>query len=153
MSNEVTDYRMAYAQQMGLASGGRDVNERAEALLGRYKGAWQKVADKMKDVKGYPVKTSFSLGLGGAQCTDGKGSSGSQTSGSGADNAAGEIVGALFGKKKKPEATASSSTPSAAAASGLYVPLTISSELISVNKDALPADTFEPPAGFKKVAN
>jgi hypothetical protein len=35
---------------------------------------------------------------------------------------------------------------------GMVVPLTITSELISVSKDSLGADTFEVPAGFKKVA-
>jgi hypothetical protein len=160
LSDEVTKYRMAYAEQMGLTSGGRDVTERAQAMFGRYKGAWQQIADKMKDVKGYPVKTSFSLGLGGAQCQNGGGSS-SQTSDSGSGSSssqnpsalASQIAGSLFKKKKPAPAPETAPTPSAAAASGLYVPLSISSELLAVSKDSLPADTFEVPAGFKKVAD
>lgn len=158
MADEVTKYRVAYAQQMGLPSGGRDVTERAEAMMGRYKGAWAKVAEKMKDVKGYPVKSSFSLGMGGPQCTNGNSGEGSSSSSQSQPNpagVAGEIAGALFGRKKKQEAAASSTpaTPSPAAANGMFVPLTISSELLSVSKDALPADTFQVPAGFKKVAD
>jgi hypothetical protein len=160
MSDEVTQYRMAYAQQMGLPGGGRDVTERAEAMFGRYRGAWQQIAEKMKDVKGYPVKTSFSLGLGGAQCQNGGGGSSSQTSSDSGSRTsenpaalASQIAGSLFKRKKPAPAPETASTPSAAAGSGLYVPLSISSELLAVSKDSLPADTFEVPAGFKKVGD
>lgn len=152
--DEVLKYHTAYAQQMGLGTTGRDVTERAEAMFGRYKAAWSKVVDKMKDVKGYPVKTSFALGMGGPQCQ-----SGTQTSDSGGGAApgglAGEIAGSIFGRKKKQQQTASAAPASAppAAMNGMFVPLTISSELLSVSKDSLPADTFEVPAGFKKVGN
>jgi len=162
-SDEVTQYHMAYAQQMGLLNGGREVTDRAEAMFGRYKNAWAKVVDKMKDIKGYPVKTSFSLGMGGPQCqnspssagggeSSGGGSAGSPTPG----GLAGEIAGSLFGRKKKPQTETASSTPASpppAAMNGMIVPLTITSELISVSKDSLSADTFEVPAGFKKVAS
>jgi hypothetical protein len=162
-SDEVTKYHMAYAQQMGLVNGGREVTDRAEAMFGRYKNAWAKVVDKMKDIKGYPVKTSFSMGIGGPQCQNspssagggeasGGGSAGSPTPG----GLAGEIAGSLFGgRKKKQQETASSTpaTPPPAAMNGMVVPLTITSELISVSKDSLGADTFEVPAGFKKVAS
>jgi hypothetical protein len=159
MSDEVTKYRTAYAQQMGLAGGGRDVTERAEAMFGRYKGAWQQIAAKMKDVKGYPVKTSFSLGLGGAQCQNGGGSSSQTSSDSDSHTSqnpaalASQIAGSLFKKKKPAPAPETAATPSAASVSGLYVPLSISSELLAVSEDSLPADTFEVPAGFKKVGD
>ncbi len=154
--DEVLKYRTAYAQQMGLGTTGRDVTERAEAMFGRYKAAWSKVVDKMKDVKGYPVKTSFALGMGGPQCQ-----SGAQTSDSGGSatpapgGLAGEIAGSIFGRKKKQQQTASAAPASAppAAMNGMFVPLTITSELLSMSKDSLPPETFEVPAGFKKVGN
>jgi hypothetical protein len=162
-SDEVTKYHMAYAQQMGLLNGGREVTDRAEQMFGRYKSAWAKVVDKMKDIKGYPVKTSFSMGMGGPQCQNNSPSSASSGESSGGGSAgsptpgglAGEIAGSLFGRKKKQQTETASSTPATpppAAMNGMVVPLTITSELISVSKDSLSADTFEVPAGFKKVA-
>jgi hypothetical protein len=153
--DEVTKYHTAYAQQMGLLNGGRDVTERAEALFGRYKTAWSKVVDKMKDIKGYPVKTSFSMGIGGPQCQDGSGGQSANSSGSASPSPgglAGEIAGSLFGRKKKQEtASTTPATPPPAAMNGMVVPLTVTSELLSVSKDSLSADTFEVPAGFRKV--
>jgi hypothetical protein len=156
---EVTKYHMAYAQQMGLVSGGREVTERAEALFGRYKSAWSKVVDKMRDIKGYPVKTSFAMGFGGPQC---QGAGAGQTADSGGGSStpspgglAGQIGGALFGRKKKQQeeaASAAPATPMPASLSGMVMPLKVTSELVSVSKDPLAADAFEVPAGFKKVA-
>jgi hypothetical protein len=161
---EVTKFNTAYAQQMGLTTGGRDVTERAQALFGRYKGAWAKVADKMRDIKGYPVKTSFAFGVGGAQC-HGESSSGSSeqsasTSGGTASpptpgGLGGQIVGSLFGRKKQQQQEAPAATPAAplpAGMSNMVVPIKITSELLSINKDSLSASTFEVPAGFKKIS-
>jgi hypothetical protein len=164
--DEVTKFNAAYAQQMGLATGGRDVTERAQALFGRYKGAWAKVADKMRDIKGYPVKTSFAFGMGGAQC-HGESASGSSeqsaNTGGGAASGptpgglAGQIAGSLFGRKKKqeeaqPAAAATPAAPLPAGMSNMVVPLKITAELISIDKNSLSASTFEVPAGFKKVS-
>ena len=154
---EVRSYQVAYAQQMGLMNGGREVTERAEALFGRYKSAWAKVVDKMRDIKGYPVKTSFAMGFGGPQCQN---ATNQQTadSGSGASESpgglAGQIAGSLFKRKKKPEETAAPTTPATplpAAMNGMLVPLKVTSELLSVSKDSLGADAFAPPAAYKKV--
>jgi hypothetical protein len=150
--DEVTKYRVAYAQQMGVMNGGREVTERAEALFSRYKSAWAKVVDKMRDIKGYPVKTSFAMGFGGPQCQSA--GSNTQTADSGTASPspgglAGQIAGSLFKRKKKaqPEET-QSATP---AAPGMIMPLKVTSELLSVSKDSLGAGAFDPPAGFKKV--
>jgi hypothetical protein len=157
---EVRAYQTAYAQQMGLMNGGRAVTERAEALFGRYKTAWSKVVEKMRDIKGYPVKTSFAMGFGGPQCQS---ATNQQTADSGSDSSssatpgglAGQIAGSLFKRRKKAEETAAPTTPAAplpAAMNSMIVPLKVTSELLSVTKDSLGADAFAPPAGFKKVA-
>jgi hypothetical protein len=66
-------YQM-YAEKMGLTgTGSRDVTQRAEQLFGRYKGIWGEVAAKMKNVKGYPVRSSFAMGFGGPQCKSAEG--------------------------------------------------------------------------------
>jgi hypothetical protein len=156
---EVRAYQMAYAQQMGLMNGGRAVTERAEALFGRYKSAWSKVVEEMRDIKGYPVKTSFAMGFGGPQCQN---AAPQQTADSGSDTSpsvsagglAGQIAGSLFKRKKKAEETAAPTTPATplpASMNSMVVPLKVTSELLSVTKDSLGADSFAPPAGYKKV--
>jgi hypothetical protein len=37
-------------------------------MFRRYGGIWSQLADKMRDIEGYPVKTSFALAIGGPQC-------------------------------------------------------------------------------------
>ena len=94
--DEELKFYQAYAQKLGLdMSGSKDVEQRAEALFGRYKGIWSEVASKMRDVKGEPVKTTFALGVGGEQCqaTQTSGTSGEAQS-AGAPNA-GEAQGAI----------------------------------------------------------
>ena len=54
---------------MGLnAAASRDFAERSETLFGGYKDIWGKVAAELKNVKGYPVKSMFALGVGGPRC-------------------------------------------------------------------------------------
>ena len=68
-SAEAQAYQLAFAEKMGMGTAGsRDFAERAESMFGRYKGSWSEVATKMRDVKGYPVRLSFGLGVGGPQC-------------------------------------------------------------------------------------
>jgi hypothetical protein len=157
---EVRAYQTAYAQQMGLMNGGRVVTERAEALFGRYKTAWSKVVDEMRDIKGYPVKTSFAMGFGGPQCENAQGTQQTADSESGtpsstsATGLASQIAGSLFKHKKKPAEAAAPTTPATplpASMSSMIVPLKVTSELLSVTKDSLGADAFAPPAGYKKV--
>jgi hypothetical protein len=156
---EVRAYQTAYAQQMGLMNAGRAVTERAEALFGRYKTAWSKVVDKMRDIKGYPVKTSFAMGFGGPQCQNAQSTQTADSSGDSSPSAspgglAGQIAGSLFKRKKKPEETAAATTPATplpASMNSMIVPLKVTSELLSVTKDSVAADAFAPPAGYKKV--
>jgi hypothetical protein len=68
-SAEAQRFYKAYAAKMGIdPSNSQDVSQRAKALFSQYKGIWTEIAAKMQNTKGYPVKTSFTLALGGAQC-------------------------------------------------------------------------------------
>jgi uncharacterized membrane protein YgcG len=67
-NEELTKYHKAYAQKLGLDAVGQDAGDRAKAMFSQYKGVWEDIASKMKDAKGYPVKSSFSLAIGGDQC-------------------------------------------------------------------------------------
>jgi hypothetical protein len=175
-SAEALKYQRAYAQKMGLgtASTSKDLSERAQAMFGRYKGIWSEVAAKTKDMKGYPVKTSFSFAIGGPQC---KSDNNNQSSDSTANNSnsnsnsnsgdstasspaalAGQIGGKLAGMFHKksdnpPPADTSASAPPAASAlpPGMTPLMTMSSELVSVSTAAVDPGVFQVPADFKKV--
>jgi hypothetical protein len=154
-SSETLAFYKAYAEKVGLpATGSRDFSQRAETMFGRYKGIWTEIAAKMKDQKGYPVKSSFGLGIGGPQCEGASQASaggGSGVSGpAGLAGALGGALGGMFGKKKDTSAE-TAAPPPAPMANGLTPLMTVSTELVSINHDSLGAATFEPPVDFKKT--
>lgn len=153
-SAEAQAYQRAFAEKMGLnATASRDFAERAESMFGRYQDLWREVATKMRDVKGYPVKLSFNLGVGGPQC---QGTQERQAAGDGATQptglgeALGGALGGMFGKKKAPPPEAAA--PPAPLPGGLMSLMGMSTELLSVSTNALDPQSFELPAGYKKVA-
>jgi hypothetical protein len=153
-SDEKIAYSRAYAEKMGLAAASsRDFAERAQAMFGRYEGIWKKVASKMQDQKGYPVKSAFALGVGGAQCQNAQQAQASNSSGDSPAAGLGGALGALggmFGKKKEAAAPPPlSSTPPTAAPDGLVPLMTVSTELVSVSRGAVSPQTFEVPADYK----
>lgn len=150
-AEETQAYHQKYAQKLGLeAVGSRDFAQRAQTMFGSYEGMWQQLSEQMQDVKGYPVSSSFSLGIGGPQC---QGAQQMQQSGGATPSLGGALgaLGGLFGKKKaeepQPQAQAVQVLPG-----GLVPLMTITSELVSVSHDAVPAPSFEVPAGYKKVS-
>jgi hypothetical protein len=146
-------FQRAYAEKMGLdAAVSRDLGERAKSMFGRYQGIWTQVAQKMREVKGYPVRSSFSFGLGGAQCQS---SQQAQSSGVGADGTpagvAGQIMGSIFNRKKVQEPQTPQTASAASALPAGIVPLiTMTSELVSASIAPAPAGVFDVPADFKK---
>ena len=160
-SSEARKFYAAYASKMGIdMSNSQDVSEKAKALFAQYKGVWTEVAAKMQTVKGYPVKSTFTLGLGGAQCKDAD-SQHAQTSQpdrtpQSPNDLAGAVVGKLGGlfQKKKPEAPAGQPAPAAAPVvmpEGDVALITVASQVVSVSTNAVSADVFTVPAGFKKM--
>lgn len=152
-SSETLAYQKAYAEKMGLTAGSsRDFAERAQTMFGRYEGIWKKIGTKMADQKGYPVKSSFALGVGGPQCkssqnTQAAANTPSPTAGLGA---LGGALGGMFGGKKKEAAPPPApTTPPAAAPDGLTPLMTVSTELVSVSRNAVSPQTFEVPADYK----
>jgi hypothetical protein len=178
-SAEAQKYTHAYAQKMGLgtATTSRDIAERAQSMFGRYKGIWTEVASKTKDMKGYPVKTTFAFAVGGPQCkntnaqqSDAATTTSSDSTPSQPTNPAavaaqiGDKISGLFHKKSDnpPPADASTgaststaATPAASAAppmpEGMIPVITMGSELVSVSTTSVDPGLFEIPAGFKKV--
>lgn len=150
-SAETLAYQRAYAEKMGLTAGSsRDFSERAQAMFGRYDGIWKKVASKMADQKGYPVKSAFALGVGGAQCQNAQQAQASNDS-AGAPGLGGALgaIGGMFGKKKEAATPPPSSTPPAAAPDGLVQLMTVSTELVSVSRGSVSPQTFEVPSDYK----
>ena len=159
-SSEARKFYAAYASKMGIdIANSQDVSQRAKSLFGQYKGVWTEIAEQMPKVKGYPVKSSFSLGIGGPQC---KNSASQQAQTSQTDDAsagpggiAGAVVGkfgGLFQKKKDP-----AESPAAPPAEPVVMPpgdialMTVSSQLVSVSTTGVSADAFNVPTGFKKI--
>ncbi len=158
---EVRKFYNAYAVKMGLdASSLQDVSQRAKGLFSQYKGIWSEVATKMQSVKGYAVKSSFTLALGGAQCKDSKAGD-SQGSGGGDDSAnsggltglAGKLGGLFHKKKDDADAPAAQPTPPVAPVPlppGDVALMTVSSQLVSISTDSVDPGAFVVPADFKK---
>jgi hypothetical protein len=164
-NEELARYTRAYAQKMGFDSTvNQDSTERAKAMFAQYPGAWSQVIDKMKDLKGYPVKSSFALALGGEQCKQAQGAQ--QPSDSGGDNSssssdspsdiAGKVgakLGSFFHKKQDDSQPQTAATPPPATGpAGTITLMTVTTELVSVSTSSIPAEAFAVPAGYKKVA-
>jgi hypothetical protein len=165
-SVEAQKFYKAYAAKMGLdPTNAQDVSQRAQALFSQYKGIWTEVAAKMQGVKGYPVKSSFTLALGGAQCKDPKAQQQSQSSEdsdspstsnspAGLAGAVAGKLGGLFHKKKDdaetPPAQAAPAVTPAPLPPGDVGLMTVSSQLVSVSTNSASPDAFTVPADFKK---
>jgi len=161
-SGEARKFYAAYVAKMGIdMSNSQDVSERAKALFSQYKGVWTEVAAKMQTVKGYPMKSSFTLGLGGPQCKDSNSQPAQTSQPDSASQSPNDIAGAVVGKlgglfQKKKAAEDSPAAPAPAAASVVMPPgdvalMTVSSQVVSVSTNAVSADVFTVPAGFKKI--
>jgi hypothetical protein len=171
-NTEVVKFQRAYAQKIGLDltsghggyGGGGDINERAQSMFGRYQGIWSQIIAKTKDLKGYPVKTSFAFAFGGEQCKNAPqhqqggadGSSPPGTPGDLASQVAGKL-GSMF-HRKKDDAPASTDpaapaqpAPLPALPGGLVPLVTMNSELVSISTAGVGADLFEVPADFKRT--
>jgi hypothetical protein len=149
---ETLAYQRAYAEKMGFtAAASRDFAERAQSMFGRYQSLLTEIASKTRDVKGHPVKASFSLGVGGPQCQSSQQAQASgSTSSPGLGGALGGALGGMFGKKKEAQPA---TTPPPTTINGLTALMTVSTELLSVQRNAADPAIFDVPAGYKKVAD
>jgi hypothetical protein len=158
-SAEAQSYQRAYAEKLGLGSASsRDFAERAQASFGRYKGLWGELGKAMAslNLKGYPVKSGFSLGVGGPQCQStqqqqAQGGAQQQQPG-GLGGALGGALGGMFGKKKKEQEPAQQqAAPPPTMAGGLMPLMSMGTELVSISRDSVAPATFEVPGDYKKT--
>lgn len=167
-SAEAQKFYKAYAAKMGLdPSGSQDISQRAKALFSQYQGIWTEVATKMQNVKGYPVRSSFTLALGGAECKDPKAHQAQESADKDSDSSsnspaalAGAVagkLGGLFHKKKDDSQQAAPAATPAPAITPVALPpgdvalMTVSSQLVSVSTNSAGPDVFTVPADFKKI--
>jgi hypothetical protein len=156
---EARKFYSAYAAKMGLDQASlQDASQRAKALFSQYQGIWTQVATKLQDMKGYPVKSSFTLALGGAQCKDSKAQQSQASQENDDSGSSGGLSGAIAGKlgglfhKKQDDANATpapTTTPVPVPAGDVAL-MTVSSQLVSVSTDSAGPDAFVIPADFKK---
>lgn len=160
VSGEQQAYYKAYAERMGFGNpGSRDFAQNAQQMFGSYKTLWAEVAKKAATLKGYPVRSSFALAIGGPQCKSMQAAA--QPGMNGTPGAAeamavagqlGSALGGMFGKKPAAQSAATAAAAPALLVNGMTPMMTISSELISISTASVGAELFAPPADFKKVA-
>jgi hypothetical protein len=159
---EARKFYGAYAAKIGLDQASlQDATQRAKTLFSQYQGIWSEVATKLQGMKGYPVKSSFTLALGGTQCKDPKAQQAQANQSNDDSGSSGGLTGAIAGKlgglfhKKKddadaPAAASAPTTPPVPVPTGDVALMTVSSQLVSVSTDSASADTFVVPADFKR---
>jgi hypothetical protein len=163
VGSEARKFYSAYATKLGMdPSTSQDASQRAKIFFSQYKGAWTEIESKMQNVKGYSVKSGFTLAVGGDQCkdssTDQAQSSQTTDSSSSPSGFAGAVAGRLGGlfQKKKDNADASAAQPPSVGTPVVLPPgdvalMTISSQLVSVSTSGASADAFIVPPGYKKL--
>jgi len=123
-------------------------------MFGRYKGIWSELGKQLMtlNLKGYPVKSGFSLGVGGPQCqsTQQQQAQGGPQSPPSLGGALGGALGGMF-KKKQDQPQPQAAPPPATMAGGLMPLMTMSNELVSISRDAAGPQSFEVPADYKKT--
>jgi hypothetical protein len=158
----------SYLHKLGLDDDARGATpEEFKKFLAPYADAMKELGSKTSDLKGYPLKTTFRVAVGGPHCSsstpahpDGGGSStaasnspGGTLPGTAVGTLASKMIGGLFAKKNKP-ADPSTTAPSAAAPSpdsGLTPVAEFTVETTALSADPIPAAQFEMPADWKKV--
>lgn len=160
---EARRFYSAYATKMGLDQASlQDATQKAQALFSQYQGIWTEVATKMQSVKGYPVKSGFTLALGGTHCKDSNAQQAQSSQSDGESASPGDLAGAVAGKlgglfhKKKDDTAAPGAQPAPATTpvplpAGDVALMTVSSQMTSVSTDSASSDLFAVPADFKKL--
>jgi hypothetical protein len=151
-------FQQAYARQMGYAAPmSEGMAQRAEGQFGRYGQMWQVAAAKLGDLRGYPVRSRFTLALGGPQCGMAGGAATPAGAGDGGRGAspleglAGQLGGLLKRRKADDAAAAPDAGSAPATAAGLVRLMTLTSEVVSIRDAPATPATFEVPAGFSRA--
>jgi hypothetical protein len=164
-----------YAEKLGLQQpNNKAVQERAQAMFGRYDGLWQESSRRLAALQGSVMRSEYALALGGPECADAPGNVAATASMPGEASTgdvgrematvatstavtektgrwrlgdlSGELVGKLLSKKKKPAAQDSSATANKSGSSPL---LRLNFEILSVQETTADATLFEVPSNYR----
>jgi hypothetical protein len=163
------EFTRAYLKKLGLDENSAGMRDATQQFLAQYAGTMKDLAAKAKDLKGYPLRTTFRFSMGGEHCGkaknasgQGDSSSGGGTSGGGlggisslgglASQAGSKLLGGLMAKKSSSSSSGSDPNAPPPAAPGepprtQIIAFTI--ETTAIDTATIPAEQFELPAGWK----
>jgi len=161
-------FDQAYAKKLGLVDEQGALRGEFAKFLAPYQSQIKQLTDKSSDLKGQPLRTSLRVLMGGQQCgstakmkanSSASGDSPAGNSGNPMANVAqagktmGNLVGGLFHKKKTDDsqAAATAAPPSSPDPYSQFVQMAaFTTETVTINTDAIPANRFEVPGDWKK---
>jgi hypothetical protein len=153
-------FQKTYMSKMGLDPNSQAVKGVVQQFTAQYATQMKQMADKAGDLKGYPLRSTFRLIIGGPNCSKAKSSddSGSAPGTGGglsglAANAGGKLLSGFLSKHSA--ASNSDSSQSAIAANsaptlpdGYAQVIAFTTETTAVTSGAISPDQFEIPAGW-----
>ena len=166
---EQREYRRAYLKRMGLDESDEIMQGQVRKFMAQYADQLKELSSKAQNLKGTPLKTTFSFSMGGERCGQAQKAQSSQPSGSpppsssptlpptsvsGAAAAVGsKLFGSMFKKKDSAAAPADASASGAAGASAGPPMATLASftvETTAIRPGAIAPTQFELPAGWTR---
>jgi len=165
------EFGLAYMKKLGLDENSPELRDATQQFLAQYAGMMKDLAGKAKELKGYPLRTTFRFTIGGEHCGKAKdassqGSGGSSASGGGgvlggvsslgglASQAGSKLLGGLMSRKSSSSSSSSGSDPNAPPPAAPGAPpstqiIAFTTETTAIDTGAIPAEQFELPAGWK----
>lgn len=168
------NFDLAYAKKLGIDDPQAFFGAQMAQYFAAYQGQLTELADKAKQFKGQPLKTSFRVLMGGPQCasmrkdtqqaqsSDSATAQNPATDVANASKAAARFVGNLFKKKKQDDSTDQAASAASAPAPGTPSvpsndPFPQMTQLVSftvqttdIKTDPVPASVFELPPDWTK---
>jgi hypothetical protein len=159
--SETQAFFKEYAKRLALEGDMNAVATRgARIMLSRFPDSWAALFKATDSLKGYPLKATMSMQLGGAQCKSASEAEGAGMS-AGTPSAAhsanpGAAMASLFAKFKHKSAdssaTSASTAPSTPGTPGMVDLLRVTTTTTSISTSSVSQDKLRVPAGFKKAA-
>ena len=161
--SDVRNFQRAHLAKLGLDANNPAIKGALQQFMASYAGTMKDMQTKAASLKGYPLRTTFRLIIGGDGCSKGKSSADQTDSGAGGgglSSLAAGAIGGLFARRNSGNqgstaaATAANAAPALPDGYAQVVAFTV--ETTSVDTGPIPADQFELPAGWvpeqRKVA-
>jgi hypothetical protein len=154
-------FQHAYLSKMGLDLNSPQLKGIPQQFMAQYADTLKDMSAKAAALKGYPLRTTFRLIMGGDHCSKSQSSSDSDNAGAGgggglsglAASAGGKLLGGLFAKKNAPSANDSAQGAVSANAApplpdGYTQVVAFTIETTAVTPGAIAPEQFEVPAGW-----